>query len=442
VSNQDIEIRVFGSRPELAARDLGDEARVREVIRNHVLPEAKGNYLRVNVEVKRTRDQRPRYLIAYLLRSDIYLAEVVRVDVDEQYNVEKVSYDYNVSADKEAEAAEEDEEDHLPYEEGFYGVDFVAATPVPEIPTAAGCITHVNNQAAKVGLSCKVLSGATATVANYKQYLQSGLKGFVNVGHGFPGGIVLADGTLDAATLQKLTKKPLSPGVIYWNSCQVFNNPLKDAVMQAGARTFVGGIVNLQIGPSEEVCKCFWTKTLTSDGRMGDILRQCEKDKYPQTGAHGISGDVGPFRLKLTEAMWTHGHSLQIENPDCIENIWRAGFYVAVRGKPGTDNWFHFAIPTTVIVDERRLRVGSVLVLFDTDSPDAVVRDVHIYDGPNKIAEHDGVNLSGNAGCRRFDVPTHPNVYWGIGISLGVHFGTGAGGRYMRFHSAGCDFVP
>ncbi len=146
--------------------------------------------------------------------------------------------------------------------------------------------------------------------------------------------------------------------------------------------------------------------------------------------------------VALAEAMWAHGHSMQIEFPDTIARVWKAGFYIEIEGKPNTNNWFHFAIPTTVIVDDRRLRVGSVMLLFETLSTDAIVRDVHIYDGPDAIAIHNGVNLSGNAGFRRFDVPNHPPVKWGVGISIGVHFGSGAGSRVMRFKSAGCDFIP
>jgi hypothetical protein len=55
-----------------------------------------------------------------------------------------------------------------------------------------------------------------------------------------------------------------------------------------------------------------------------------------------------------------------------------------------------------------------------------VIRDVHADDGPDKIAVHNNVNLSGNLGFQRFDVPTHPPVKWGIGISVGVHFGGGS----------------
>ncbi|TRU88218.1 MAG: hypothetical protein EWV54_10905 [Microcystis novacekii Mn_MB_F_20050700_S1D] len=65
--------------------------------------------------------------------------------------------------------------------------------------------------------------------------------------------------------------------------------------------------------------------------------------------------------VALAEAMWAHGHSMQIEYPNNLVKIWKAGFYIEVEGKPNTDNWFHLAIPTTVIVDDKRLPGCSYL---------------------------------------------------------------------------------
>lgn len=159
----------------------------------------------------------------------------------------------------------------------------------------------------------------------------------------------------------------------------------------------------------------------------------------------GLSaGDIAAVRVmyltKLAQAMWIHGTSLQVEVNDHIARTSRAGFYTEIEGKPNTENWFHFAIPSKVIVNDQRLRIGSVMLLCETLSTDAVIRDVHIYDGPDKIAEHNGVNLNGNIGFHRFDAPTAPFVKWGVGISIGVRFGS-TGSRVMRFKSAGCDFV-
>ena len=186
------------------------------------------------------------------------------------------------------------------------------------------------------------------------------------------------------------------------------------------------------------ICKNSWGAGWGDNGFFKIAYGEAGIDsEFPFWTAQGIKLPT----IKLAQAMWTHGHSLQIEVPNNLARTWRAGFYVELEGNPNIDNWFHFAIPSKVIVKDKRLRVGSVMLLFETLSADAIVRDVHVYDGDEKIAEHNGVNLTGNAGFVRFDVPNHPPIKFGLGISIGVHFGGGAGARIMRFKSAGCDFI-
>lgn len=147
--------------------------------------------------------------------------------------------------------------------------------------------------------------------------------------------------------------------------------------------------------------------------------------------------------MPLAHAMWTHGHSMQIEFPDRVESVLRAGFFIRVVPKLNSGNWFHFAIPTPVIVDDNRLSVGSVLLRYRVDSAVARITAVHIYDGEVIIAAHDGLNLASTAwAVPRFDVPSHPEIKWGLGISINVTAGGGAGSRNMEFASAGCDFLP
>lgn len=294
-----IDIKVFASPKEYRVYDAQDEGKVVDVVRKEVLPREKAEYHSVKVKVKRRKDGSPKHLITYMLRKDTYTADVVRVDVNENYQVQAFVDDYADTEDDEEE--EEDEEGNI---EGatYESFDFVAGTPVPEIPTAKAAVEKIHQMAVNAGLKSKILLGADASVANYKNYLKSGLRGFVNVGHGNTSLIVLHDGSLNANWFQGLPGKPLAPAVVYFNSCKVFNNPLQPAVMKAGARTFIGGIVNLSIGPSEEVCKCFWSKMLIQGGAMGQTLKDCEKAKYHTQGAHGISGDLGPFNF-ITSAI-------------------------------------------------------------------------------------------------------------------------------------------
>jgi len=286
-----IDIKIFATPKEYRVYDTQDENKIADVVRKEVLPREKADYHSVKVKVKRKKDGTPNHLITYMLRKDTYTADIVRVDVDENYQVKAFVDDY---ADTEEE--EEDEEGN-PGGATYEQFDFVAATPVPEIPTAKAAVEKIHQMAVNAGLKSKMLLGPDASVANYKNYLKSGIGGFVNIGHGNTSLIVLYDGTLNASWFQALPGMPLAPAVVYFNSCKVFNNPLQPAIMKAGARTFIGGIVNLSIGPSEEVCKCFWDKVLLQGGNMGPALKDCEKTKYHTQGAHGISGDLGPFNF-------------------------------------------------------------------------------------------------------------------------------------------------
>ncbi len=144
---------------------------------------------------------------------------------------------------------------------------------------------------------------------------------------------------------------------------------------------------------------------------------------------------------KILHASWIHGNTMEIEYPERIAFQEHVGYHFQIEGNPGTSNWFHFSIPTPVIIDDARLRISAAMLLFETDSVDAFVRDVHVYDGGTRIAVFDDVYLSENAGFVKFDLPERPEVSWGIGISVGVGFGVEMMGHRMRFISAGCDFT-
>ncbi len=143
--------------------------------------------------------------------------------------------------------------------------------------------------------------------------------------------------------------------------------------------------------------------------------------------------------VPLVHAMWTHGSGIQVEYPANIKAFRRMGPYSLFEGKPGTSNWFHFAIPTPVIVSNKRLRLDSIILMFQTDA-DVTVRNVHIYDGHTKIQSYDGLSLTGSHIFERFDVKNFP-VRFGIGISIGVSFGKKSASHRIAFVSAGGDFI-
>jgi hypothetical protein len=179
--------------------------------------------------------------------------------------------------------------------------DVVFATPVPSIATALIGVNKACETARRAGLTCRTLVGREASVENYQAYLTScpKLRVFGNIGHGNPSGIMLAeDKSLTAAWFTSLPAGATSRLVIYFNSCQVHNDPLKAAVLKSGARAFIGGKDNLWIGSSEEVFKCFWRKTMSLSENMEPSLQNCERLYYPKTEAndHGFAGDPDGLR--------------------------------------------------------------------------------------------------------------------------------------------------
>lgn len=145
--------------------------------------------------------------------------------------------------------------------------------------------------------------------------------------------------------------------------------------------------------------------------------------------------------INISYASWIHGHSMQVEYPDRIVRHERNGWGTDIEGNPGTINWFHFAVPTPVIINDVRMQADSVMLCFETGSADAVVRDVHVYDGRTRIAEFNEINLFGDQSFVRLVLPGAPPMWQGIGISLGVSFGVEAMDHLMRFYAAGCDLV-
>ena len=287
--NENVEIVVLATAVRATYGAL-ESKQIQKAVRDNLLLPSKEPYHKVQVVVKHRRNGKPEALVAYMLRAHTYTADIAKLNINDRYGVLSVEMSY---------AGEEEDFPGTPLLRGPVkpkaAPDMVFGTPVPEIATAKKGVEYACKVAASAGYKVVKLLGKDANLANYKHYLGGHLKAFGNIGHGYTGGIVLFDGNLTSQWFSLQAKKALWPEVIYYNSCQVFNPPLQPSIMKAGARTFAGGKVNLLIGPSEEVFKCFWTRVLKASAKMGEALKTCEKQKYPTPNSHGIGGDLGKF---------------------------------------------------------------------------------------------------------------------------------------------------
>src|SRR3954453_23146807 len=118
--------------------------------------------------------------------------------------------------------------------------------------------------------------------------------------------------------------------------------------------------------------------------------------------------------MAISQAMWSHGHSVQPENP--APTVGRVGWAGQIK-HPASQGWYHLAIPTPVIVTDIRLRIDSAMIQFSAGNQ-GIVRSVHVYDGPTRIAHQDNLNVTGTDVFYKVPLQGRPLILWGIGISM------------------------
>jgi hypothetical protein len=146
-------------------------------------------------------------------------------------------------------------------------------------------------------------------------------------------------------------------------------------------------------------------------------------------------------------ASWVHGNAVVAEDPD-FTKIKRLGYHAEIDSDYGITlgtpfkraAWIHFVIPTPVIINGQRAKILRVMMNFLTQTVNAKIETVHIYDGPNRIAafEHLGLNLE--HAFQTFDIPNTPQVQWGVGVSIQYVINPMNQPRLILFRSIGADF--
>lgn len=157
-------------------------------------------------------------------------------------------------------------------------------------------------------------------------------------------------------------------------------------------------------------------------------------------------------------SMWVHGNMANIQldrygrgsGEDIRGFQWtavegfRQGNGTEYRCQDGSDYWFHFAIPTPVMINGTRTSLAKVMVLFTADTG-VTLSSIHAWDGPTRVFTKDGLAIGGtnpslNNGQNSFVIEesSRPKVYFGIGVCVKFHF---ADAGNVTLHAAGIDVV-
>ena len=143
--------------------------------------------------------------------------------------------------------------------------------------------------------------------------------------------------------------------------------------------------------------------------------------------------------------MWTHASSVQIENRAWEAQALRRGRWTRVTPS-GDDNWgwFHFAIPTPVMVDNVPLKAQSALIRFSA-GPQASIVHFQVWNASEEPAIFDKVvNFTSTGKPQNFPVPLEyrPELIAGVGISIKVNFTRRDSDAWIELIGAGIRFSP
>ena len=145
----------------------------------------------------------------------------------------------------------------------------------------------------------------------------------------------------------------------------------------------------------------------------------------------------------MKQASWVHGNAVKLANEGYFLTTQYTGWGAEIQTH-GTQ-WFHFTVPTPVIVNGVDTILQKLFVMFSTGGT-AKITAVHVWDGPNMIQAYDNLNVTGDHSklldAQNTWVPNPVHLKWGLDISVCVDFGPPSqiGVPQITFASAGADF--
>jgi hypothetical protein len=153
--------------------------------------------------------------------------------------------------------------------------------------------------------------------------------------------------------------------------------------------------------------------------------------------------------INLKSAVWVHGNIVQVQDPERLTFQRRYDFAAKFIGNNRHENWFHFPMPTPVIIDDVRPKLAKVFVFYNARSS-VTINELRVLDGHRRVKAFENLNWSGDHGfsvqpenSRTIDPPE--TILFGLGISIKVSFGGDVEAEsrsQIDFTAAGADFKP
>jgi hypothetical protein len=266
------------------------------------------NYREVRIAAMNAASGRP-YLVLQLLSSKYHSVEVVRVDLDERFNVIGVQTNYQMTPyDYSNQFKVNERQSPIQFQKLVssitcpdQNVEFIVFAP--NDPASANNVNerqlllleqsiskNVARAAAGHGLKVVTLLAKAATHDTLIAYLKCPkLEGVFYDGDANPGLITTYDGSLQASEIKLLLQFRKKVTHI-WIACQAFNDPmLSTMIISAQSQKYAAGKNNLEIGPSDKAGACAMNAALAGHP-MTAAFWACYKTQDRSADIWGFDG--------------------------------------------------------------------------------------------------------------------------------------------------------
>lgn len=321
--------------------------KVRKEFKLYYKEEKDRKYYQVALDlIDEDADSKGDFLYVYFMDIKSYKADVTRITLGQDFDFEIIEANYKPGAGETSAELAETYDCVCPDPT----VEVLLSTCETGIPTAVAGINTSYDYAVNAGYVAHKLMGSEENTVDIKNWMCCpNLIYWGRIGHGATTGIYMNDGMLSYTYFDGLAPGALSGKVFYFNSCEVFNDPLKASILDKGALKYTGGICNLYIGPSEDVFMCWNLKNfnqitppISTSDEMCYWSVDCESSTgYPQIGCHGCGGPGNIFPLPGSGGLYhnlavtTVGNGTVTLNPP--GGSYEDGTSVTLTANPATD---------------------------------------------------------------------------------------------------------
>jgi len=251
------------------------------------------DYREIKVQVINNKNHVADHLVVYLFSKLYHKVELARVDINENFTILGVRYNYRLTKeDKLQQPGIKAEKAVCP----DATVQFITFAPNDDA-FEDGIAESVAVAAESHGLKTVRMKVANATRTNYLNYMACPLlEGNFYDGDANPDLITTNDGTLSSDDINTILSGTFRYKVVnIWLACEAFNDPMKSAMLVgAQSQKYAAGINDLLIGPSDKAAACAMIGSLNGTGlqeAFNACLTQLD-DPADQWGFGGTGSDV------------------------------------------------------------------------------------------------------------------------------------------------------